>query len=123
MCVCDVLVHLEKISGIDEWHQIRQRRRRALLPELAMCYLTGSRLAHGTLQYPEALLQHRFDMEMMERETHIISYASKFLAEPHKAGYITETDRLRQIFFTEDRTLNMAVAERAVNLHRLSGGS
>ena len=64
----ELIRHLDVISGIAEWDQIRFRRRRAIL-ELAMRYFASSRLTTGMLVSPESLALHRFDLEQMERET------------------------------------------------------
>ena len=71
----ELIRHLDVISGIAEWDQIRFRRRRAIL-ELAMRYFASSRLTTGMLVSPESLALHRFDLEQMERETGMCVAAS-----------------------------------------------
>ena len=79
--------HLDVISGIAEWDQIRFRRRRAIL-NLAMRYFASSRLTTGTLVSQESLALHRFDLEQMEGETYIVSYTNRFIADPLRTSFL-----------------------------------
>eukprot|EP00439_Symbiodinium_sp_Y106_P020889 s4491_g2.t1 len=88
-------------QGFQEWDQIRHRRRRAI-GDLIMAYLTTARLDSGGF-VAEALNLHRMDLDSLERETHLVSYACRYNLE--------EVERFRATFYSEDRTLNLAASQ------------
>ncbi|CAE7216905.1 unnamed protein product [Symbiodinium sp. CCMP2592] len=75
-----------------------------------MVYLTLAQGGRGELVAPASLSMHRYDMSWLQRETHIIAYASGFLPENLKTLYIQETENLRSVFYAEDRVFNVAMA-------------
>ena len=99
--VRELMSHLGVLVGFQEWDQIRHRRRRAI-GDLIMAYLTTARLDSGGF-VAEALNLHRMDLDSLERETHLVSYACRYNLE--------EVERFRATFYSEDRTLNLAASQ------------
>ena len=78
--VRELMSHLGVLVGFQEWDQIRHRRRRAI-GDLIMAYLTIARLeSEGFVA--EALNLHRMDLDSLERETYLISYACRYMSPP-----------------------------------------
>ena len=94
---------------VGEWDQIRHRRRRAI-GDLIMAYLTTARLDGGGF-VAEALNLHRMDLDSLERETHLVSYACRYLSAPLRTSFLEEVERFRATFYSEDRTLNLAASQ------------
>eukprot|EP00439_Symbiodinium_sp_Y106_P084998 s1667_g27.t1 len=65
--------HLGVLVGFQEWDQIRYRRRRAI-GDLIMAYLTTTRT----------------DLVALERETHLVSYACRYLSDPLRTSFLEE---------------------------------
>ena len=84
-----------------------------------MRYFASSRLTTGMLVSPESLALHRFDLEQMERETSIVSYTCRFIADPLRASFLTELEALRAQFYTEDRALNLATSHWDLTYNRV----
>ena len=78
--VRELMSHLGVLVGFQEWDQIRHRRHRAI-GDLIMAYLTTARLV------AEALNLHRIDLDSLERETHLVSYACRYLSDPLRTRF------------------------------------
>ena len=104
-----LLSHLGVLVGFQEWDQIRHRRRRAS-GDLIMAYLTTARLeSEGFVA--EALNLHRMDLDILERETYLISYACRYMSPPLRTNFLEEVERFRTTFYSEDRVLNLASSQ------------
>eukprot|EP00439_Symbiodinium_sp_Y106_P021548 s7472_g2.t1 len=56
-----------------------------------MAYLTTARLESGSF-VAEALNLHRIDLDSLERETHLVSYACRYLSDPLRTRFLEEVD-------------------------------
>ena len=43
----------------------------------------------------EALNLHRIDLDSLERETHLVSYACRYLSDPLRTRFLEEVERFR----------------------------
>ena len=109
--------HLGVLVGFQEWDQIRYRRRRAI-GDLIMAYLTTTRLDSGGF-VAEVLNLHRTDLVALERETHLVSYACRYLSDPLRTSFLEEVERFRTTFYSEDRILNLAASQWELTHARL----
>ena len=107
--VRELMSHLGVLVGFQEWDQIRHRRRRAI-GDLIMAYLTTARLDGGGF-VAEALNLHRMDLDSLEREIPLVSYACRYLSVPLRTSFLEEVERFRATFYSEDRTLNLAASQ------------
>ena len=115
--VRELMSHLGVLVGFQEWDQIRHRRRRAI-GDLIMAYLTTARLDGGGF-VAEALNLHRMDLDSLERETHLVSYACRYLSTPQRTSFLEEVERFRATFYSEDRILNLAASQWELTHARL----
>eukprot|EP00439_Symbiodinium_sp_Y106_P019084 s7708_g2.t1 len=115
--VRELMSHLGVLVGFQEWDQIRHRRRRAI-GDLIMAYLTTARLGSGSF-VAEALNLHRIDLDSLERETHLVSYACRYLSDPLRTRFLEEVERFRATFYSEDSTLNLAASQWELTHARL----
>ena len=62
---------------------------------------------------------HRMDLDSLERETHLVSYACRYLSVPLRTSFLEEVERFRATFYSEDRTLNLAASQWELTHARL----
>ena len=86
--------------------------------DLIMAYLTTARLDGGGF-VAEALNLHRMDLDSLEREIPLVSYACRYLSVPLRTSFLEEVERFRATFYSEDRTLNLAASQWELTHARL----
>eukprot|EP00439_Symbiodinium_sp_Y106_P045023 s3857_g5.t1 len=117
----ELMSHLGVLIGFQEWDQIRHRRRSAIW-DLNMAYLTTARLESGGF-VAEALNLHRIDLDSLERETHLVSCACRYLSDPLRTRFLEEVERFRATFYNEDRSLNLAASQWELTHARLQSST